>query len=182
MAESQLPNHDVLRQLLRYNPETGELFWIERGLNFFPDKRAWAWWNGRNAGNRVSSATGKTGYLLVKIFAKRYLAHRVAWAVHYAERPPIQIDHINGIRHDNRIGNLRSVTAVDNQRNMKRSVRNTSGVTGVCYNARRKMWSAYISFNGAQHKLGLFSTLQEAASVRRAAEVAHDYHKNHGRR
>ncbi len=181
MAESQIPSPATLRQLLRYCPETGALFWTRRDISFFPDKRAEVWWNGRFAGKMVARSLTPKGYLKVKIFGVRYLAHRVAWAVFHGEAPSGQIDHVNGVKDDNRIVNLRVVTATENQRNMRRSSRNKSGVTGVSFEKRTGKWVALISENGRQVHLGRFADVNEAIAARKGAERRFGYHPNHGR-
>lgn len=71
-----------------------------------------------------------TGYYRVCIKKQRKQAHRVVWELHYGITKK-QIDHINGIKTDNRIENLREVDARLNKRNQKMYNTNTTGVTGV---------------------------------------------------
>lgn len=179
MARSKLPSADVLRQLIEYFPETGHLTWLWRGIDFFPDKKGQVWWNTRFAGKDVALNLSRNGYHTIKIFRSRHQVHRVIWTLVHGAPPKGQIDHINGTRTDNRLSNLRDVDPTENQRNMKRSSRNKSGVTGVCAQGRR--WVAYISIGGRQAQLGCFPTLAEAVNVRKKAEVSEGYHKNHGR-
>lgn len=122
-----------------------------------------------------------TGYHRSTIFNLNVYAHRVAWAMHHGEWPSGCIDHINGVRTDNRIENMRDVERIQNHMNMTRSRRNKSGVTGVFWYSRAKVWHAYISDNGKRVHLGSFSDKSDAIAARKAAEVKYGYHPNHGR-
>lgn len=185
MAKRQLPSPEVLRQLLRYEPETGQLFWLQRSEALFKDSRRGRKhdaisWNSRFAG-KVAGTPCSDGYLKVSIFNRRYGAHRLAWMLHYGVRPAGVIDHINGRTNDNRIFNLRDVTHLENSRNARLASSNTSGVNGVSWNRQRGKWSAYIGRDGRQVHLGLFLTKAEAMAARAAADAVCMYHPNHGR-
>ena len=81
------------------------------------------------------------------------------------------IDHINGKPHDNRRCNLRVCTHSQNRQNSKKYANNTSGVTGVYWNRRAKKWQADIKVYYKKIYLGLFDSIEEAAAVRKAAEI-----------
>ena len=121
------------------------------------------------------------GYIKISFNGKKYPAHRVAWAIHYGAWPAKQIDHINGVRSDNRITNLRECTCIENARNMKKPNRNTSGFVGVNWCKKNKAWNARIGLNRKRVNLGYFANLNDAVSVRRKAEAMHGFHPNHGR-
>lgn len=92
-------------------------------------------------------------------------AHRVAWFIVY-NKIPVRIDHINGVRHDNWIANLREATNslnMHNRPNLHPS--NISGATGVTWNARLGKWQARICCNYVERHLGLFSSVEDAARV-----------------
>ena len=79
--------------------------------------------------------------------------HRIIWAIHNGEDPgELQVDHINGKRNDNRIGNLRLVTPSENDRNRNIRKGNVSGVTGVSYHKGKKMWDAGIGYKGKLYR------------------------------
>lgn len=182
----ELPSPELLRKLLRYEPETGKLFWRERQVEMFTDgkysaERSCAAWNSALVGKEALAAPHKEGYKQGRIFGRIYLAHRVIWAMVYGEWPLKCIDHISGVRDDNRIENLRAVSQAENSKNQKRRSNNISGVTGVIWHRPTQKWQAYIKINGNQKHLGLFTALNEAAAVRKAAEAEHGYHPNHGR-
>jgi len=104
----------------------------------------------------------------------------VLWALTYNEWPEFDIDHINGIRHDNRIENLRAVSRSENLKNVRLRDENTSGFTGVYWAADRNKWRAEICSDGVKIKIGSFSTLEEAVRARAEANVRHGFHPNHG--
>jgi len=105
----------------------------------------------------------------------------VIWAIVHGEWPEWQIDHINGVRRDTRLCNLRSVSASENSRNCALSTRNKSGSIGVCWDAHHNKWHASIKVDGRQVALGRFSEFENAVSARKAAEAKYGYHVNHGR-
>lgn len=110
------------------------------------------------------------------------LAHRVAWALHYGEWPDGQIDHINGDKADNRLDNLRVVTAQGNAKNRPLRSDNTSGHVGVYWVTETKQWMAQIKVDGRQVTIGRYKTFEDAVVARKKAEEVHGYHANHGRR
>lgn len=171
-----------LHFLLFLNKEDGSLFWKERPFFLFPSNSAAVAWNGRYAGQIAFDTPREDGYLSGSIFGKKYLAHRVVWAMVYGEWPSLQIDHINGSRSDNRPINLREVSAQDNNRNLGLSSRNKSGVAGVYFNKMRKTWVAQITEDGKTKNLGSFQDINDAITRRKEAERQMGFHPNHGRR
>lgn len=109
------------------------------------------------------------------------MSHRLAWLYTYGHWPIDQIDHINGIRDDNRICNLREVNNQQNQMNAKKRFDNTSGKTGVCYFSRDNNWRSTIVFKGKSHHLGYFETKEEAILAREEAEVRFGFSERHGK-
>ena len=184
MASRALPSPEVLRQLLRYEPETGKLFWKEREISHFDhtsDPAAqMARWNSRHAGAEALTCRQHWGHMTGSVLGINVAAHRVVWAIHHGSWPSEMIDHINGDASDNRIENLRDATPQENSRNQKRRRNNTSGVLGV--NRVDGKWRAQIHHNGRNLTLGRFSTIEEAAAARKEAETMLGYHDNHGRR
>lgn len=177
MAKRNLPTPEVLRQLLRYEPETGYLFWRDRPPVDAINKQ----FNTAFAGKRAMTADNGHGYMRGNISGLKLLAHRVAWAMTYGDWPNDQIDHINGNRHDNRIINLRLADFRANARNMKRFSTNTSGVVGVSYIKRANKWRAYIWNNRRMIELGTFHDFDQAVSARKKAEIELGFDPNHGR-
>ena len=105
------------------------------------------------------------------------------WTMHNGDIPEgMQIDHINGIRDDNRIENLRCASRDENMRNRSKSKRRFPGVTGVNYNKRDNLWHAMISDNSKAISLGHYKSFIAACEARIVAEVNLGYHENHGKR
>lgn len=170
MAKNPLPTPEQLRQLLRYEPETGKLFWKERTSEWFESSwnrtaeancRAW---NTANAG-REAFTTASRGYRQGSVLGISVRAHRVAWAIHHGSWPK-NIDHINGDRGDNRASNLRDVETRENNKNLKIPRNNTSGHMGVYWHSRAKIWSARVQVNGESIHLGCFDSREAAVSAR----------------
>ena len=185
MAKKPIPTPEELRQLLRYDPETGRLFWLPRDVSWFRDgwntaQSSCRTWNTKNAG-REAFTTVSRGYHVGRVMDVLLRAHRVAWAVHYGYWPSMNIDHINGDRSDNRIFNLRDVDQSVNLKNTRRSSRNTSGVTGVSWNRECSKWQANIKSEQKITYLGLFDQLCDAKTARKQAEARMGFHQNHGR-
>lgn len=104
---------------------------------------------------------------------KAYLAHRLAWLYVHGTFPANDIDHINGVRHDNRIENLRDVPRVVNAHNRNRANKNNShGRLGV-YKVRHR-WVAQLGAKGARRYLGIFDSAVEAEAAYLAAKEAYD--------
>lgn len=157
-----------LKELLHYNRATGR----------FTRKVA--------ACNRVKigSEAGylrPDGYVQLYVGSNRHYAHCVAWLYMTGEWPPEKIDHINGVRDDNRFDNLRAVSHQDNARNQKIPITNSSGVMGVSWHKRIKKWNAYIRVDGKLIHIGYFDNLCDASVARKQAEIEHGFHENHGR-
>jgi hypothetical protein len=113
-------NQQLVRDLLYYDPETGKLFWKKRDISYFSGSYpcgAWCTWNKRFADKEAFTSFDKNGYLLGKIFGKSYRAHRIIWLWVYGKFPLEEIDHINHIKTDNRIINLRDVDKFINNQN-----------------------------------------------------------------
>jgi hypothetical protein len=166
MADKHLPTPEDLRGLLRYEPETGKLFWLERKGDGQSVKRFNSMYAGREALTYLSK-----GYRIGSVMDADAKAHRVAWAIYYGEWPQGQIDHINGDRADNRIANLRVVDFVGNARNRKAGKNNSSGVIGVGWSSRHRKWRASIRHHGELIYLGAFASKDDAIAARRDAEA-----------
>ena len=149
-------NIDALKSLLRYEPDTGLIYWVAKGKGMIKKKAA---------GTKLHS-----GYLGICIGPKRWQAHRIAWALHTGAWPKDQIDHINGIKTDNRACNLREATNSQNGKNLKLSKANKTGVAGVCWSERYQNYRVYIKVDHKQKYLGTFKNFDDAVKVRHEAE------------
>lgn len=179
MTEKTLPTPEELRKRLRYDPETGKLYWLERKLHIERGDGSILVIDAPSGGMEVETRSDGRGYTLIVGEWPTMSVHRVAWAVAHGEWPPHMVDHINGIRDDNRLVNLRSVTAKENARNRARRSDNTSGRTGV--QKRTSKWEARIVVNGRYVHLGTFERFEDALEAREAAEIEHGFHPNHDR-
>lgn len=185
VALRRMPSARVLRKLIDCNPETGELRWKERPVWMFKNgglgRVAYArLWNEKYAGQPAFTAIDKTGYRVGGMFGGCHSAHRIIWRWRTGLIPN-SIDHINGDRSDNRISNLRSVSHSENMRNASMTIRNKSGVIGVCWDRRQHKWKACIQHAKRSVYLGHFEALEAAAAARKIAEQKYGYHPNHGR-
>lgn len=169
-----LPPVEYLRERLAYEPATGILTW----KNYSGRS---AQWNGRYADKKAFITDNGGGYLVGCIDGRTYLAHRVAYAIHYGIAPDGFIDHIDGSTANNKADNLRAVSQSDNLKNARRSTRNVSGVTGVHWAARRNEWVAKITTHQKTYHIGCFQNFEDAVAARKSAEMCFGFHANHGR-
>jgi hypothetical protein len=171
---------EFVRQLVRYEPETGKLFWLPRPRALFQSSRSWKTWNSRFSSTEAFTAYTR-GYRHGVILGQFYKAHRVIWLIQTGEWPEDCVDHANGVRDDNRWRNLRAATHHENQRNKKRQARNANGMCGVRWIARSRKWQARIGIDGRSRHLGYFATVDEALRARAEANAAHGFSTRHGR-
>ena len=140
-----------LKELLEYNPETG----------IFIRKTAIAQ---VKAGSIVGYS--QSGYLAARLDASPYYLHRLAWIYVHGYFPKDQIDHINCIRKDNRIVNLREATDAENRQNMPNLRKdNVTGFTGVSPHKATGKFRARVKINGKEIHLGLFETKEQAYEI-----------------
>lgn len=158
-------------ELFRYDYETGVLYWRWRVNSRVPKTL--------EAGTQRKS--NDDGYMNVSVNGRYYPVHRVVMLMCYGfYGEGLEVDHINHVRNDNRLFNLRFVTHGENMRNKSVSSKNTSGVTGVSFSKAKKKYVARITVNWKVIHLGVFETLEEAAAARREAELKYGFHSNHG--
>lgn len=179
-----LPEIDTFQQLFELNEAEGVLVWRLRG-DEFAAKYGWAklavsTWNTKFAGRPAGSPT-KFGYLRVAIDDQRYLVHRIIWKMVHGNEPD-HIDRVDGCRSNNKRSNLRDVSALQNQRNRKLNSNSSSGVAGVHWCKKKRLWISRIGVGGSVKVLGSFSERDDAVRVRAAAERELGYHENHGRK
>ena len=146
-----------LKELLHYEPETGIFTWKVRTANQV------------KVGDVAGCPDGR-GYLLIQLQSRLYRAHRLAWLYVYGEWPKDQIDHINRIRSDNRIANLRDVSHKQNNQNKSKPSNNTSGHPGVVWHKRISKWQVKIKHNYKYIHLGYYTNIEDAIAARKAAE------------
>ena len=178
-------DQSTLLALLRYEQETGKLYWRVRSLSWFASgyhtaEHNMKTWNANHA-NQEAGRLHHKGYIYLHIFRRHVASHRAIWLMMTGVWPD-QIDHIDGDRCNNKWTNLRNVSNAINCRNSKLRVNNTSGITGVFQRPESGVWRACIQGTEGRVNLGSYAMKHEAAAARQRANVAHGYHENHGRR
>jgi hypothetical protein len=140
-----------LKEVLDYNFDTGVFKWKIQSNHFIQI--------GDDAGC-VSK-----GYITIAIDNCPYMAHRLVWLYIYGKFPDKFIDHINGIKSDNRLINLREANNTQNLQNIGLHKSNTSGYKGVYFHKKKKQWMARCRVNGVRIYLGMYPTAEEASKV-----------------
>ena len=154
-----------LKEVLDYDAEKGVFRWKISTRKIKVGKVA-----GTNKGN---------GYIGIQIDGKIYQAHRLAWLYVYGYFPKKDTDHINMIKSDNRINNLRESERWQNMGNIKKFSNNKSGYKGVCFYKRDGNWKAQIRANGVLKHLGYFPTKELAADAYdKAATIGFEEFRN----
>ena len=151
---------ELARTLFDYETDTGLLRW-----KICPNRK-------HKAGDIAGTKT-KLGYVRVMYRQQSYMAHSLAWAIVHGEWP-IELDHRDRARGNNRLDNLRLVSDRRlNSYNRGLQTSNTSGFKGVSYARKKRKWWARINVDGKRRSLGLFDTPEQAAEIYRAAEAVH---------
>jgi len=158
-----------LKELVEYDAETGVFTRLTS-----PARRV-------KVGDVFGNKHRASGYMQGMIEGKRYTMHRLVWLYVHGVFPEEEVDHINGVRADNRLANLRSVSHKENSRNAQKPTNNTSGVVGVYWDKDCQKWRARIKVDYVTKNLGVFACLLDAVDARKSAERAYGFHPNHGR-
>jgi len=164
---------ELLAKLLRYDPDTGKLYWLPRSLEFFHDsggrytpERAKKIFDTTFAYKEALTARNPAGYARGNLFGRNVMAHRAAFCLMTGSWPKQQVDHINGLRDDNRWVNLREANNRQNQQNKASAKGSSSKYVGVAFCKRSLRWSAYICPDGTKIHLGNFRSEELAARAR----------------
>lgn len=150
---------DKLKQRLWYRPETGDFYW-----RIAPTNSMQPW-------QKAGSPSTK-GYVQIMVCAHKYPAHQLAWLYVHGVMPD-HVDHINQIKTDNSICNLRLATQSQNNMNKKAQSNNKTGLKGVYLYKKNMKYTAAIKANGKRHYLGYFDTPEEAhqAYIKESGEL-----------
>ncbi|CAI2490443.1 Uncharacterised protein [Serratia ficaria] len=161
-------NATELRKILEYDELSGDFRWVKTV-------------SPTGVSGDIAGSVGRSGYHSMVISGKRYYAHRLAWLYVNGSVDGVEIDHINGVKHDNRISNLRIATHSQNQMNRKKPKNNTSGFKGVSWSKRAKKWRVDICANGVRKTIGLFEEKIAAIEAHsKYSEILHGEFKNTG--
>lgn len=152
-------SHSRLKELFDYSPDGG--FIRKVVLN----RRS-------KVGEYVYGFSDRLGYKYASVDSKTYPMHRLIWAWHGHEES--ELDHVNRIRSDNRIENLRPASRCQNMWNKGKQSNNTSGVKGVCWKKDKDAWSVRLGVEGRRLHIGYFKEIELAELV--AIEARAKYH------
>lgn len=140
-------DQSLLKEILHYDGQTGNFIW----------KKTF----GRNKSGDVAGQIHQNGYVRISVKGKLYLAHRLVWLYVYGKLPKQCIDHINGIKTDNRIENLREATHQQNMQNRRSAKKNSkTGFLGVTN--KRDKFEAKIKVDKKLIHLGTYKTAEAA--------------------
>ena len=176
MATSDVRPPLALQQVsseLNYDPDVGTLVWKDGQQNRV--RR-----NKRRITGMTAGRKRKDGYIQFWLYGQPYLAHRVVWLLMTGAWPVLHIDHVNGVRDDNRWINIRQASGSENMCNARLRSNNTSGQKGVSWDRRTRSWSVLIQLNGVNRRVGRYKTFEEACAARAtSAERLHgDFARN----
>lgn len=154
MVQNKRPSYKDVAKILRYEPETGHLYY-RVNIPF----GAWV-----KAGQRAGCARKDGRYRVVRIDGKNYEEHQICWLLYYKRWPRkgYTIDHENRIKTQNNIENLREATRSQNQANKDLTKSNKSGYKGVRRASCGIKWIAMIKIDRVMYQLGLFKTKRRA--------------------
>ena len=169
MEETKLKILQELKDSLKYDKEEGKFYWKKRYSNRIHIEDV-----AGSYSNRYASLTVK-GY--------KFLIHKLVWYFENDLYPDdSQIDHIDQDTHNNRIDNLRIVTAKENSMNKPKRRDNTSGITGVSFDKQTNKWVVRIkNHEGKYENRGRFTSIDEAKQARDRALIELGYSENHGK-
>lgn len=152
-----------------------QMFYYKDGILYWKANRT-----GKAKKGTVAGSKHPSGYRQIKIYSQRCLIHRLIFLMHHGYLPEF-IDHINGIKNDNRVENLRAATKSQNLYNCGLPKNNTTGYKNVYFNKRKNKWFVTIHADKKAYFFGYFTTKEEAAII--ARQERQKFHKdftNHG--
>jgi hypothetical protein len=151
---TKILTQDRLKELLQYDADTGVFTWLNPTSN-------------RIQRGSICNCHDKHGYIVIRLDSRLYKSHQLAWLYIYGVFSK-ELDHINQIRDDNRLVNLREATRSEQMHNAGMLKNNTSGVKGVSWHKASKKWHARLWIDGKCHSLGYFDTVESAQKERDA--------------
>lgn len=154
--------HEYLKNILKYNPNTGDWIWLITKNNNSALK------------NQKAGTINSVGYRVICIDKKFYLSSRLAWFYMTGKWPLKQMDHKDTNRSNDIWDNLRLATNGQNTCNQKIRIDNKTGTKGVFFRKDTKKYSVRVTIDNKKINLGCYNTLEEARAVRQKA--ANNFH------
>ena len=164
-------NITSLRNQLTYDPLTGGFKWKESGSGRRKDLIA---------GTIKKQSGSKDSFRRITFEQQEYTSGQLAWSFMMGTFPDFIIDHIDQDALNDKWVNLRRGDRCIDQRNHKKSCRNTTGIVGVKWHITSSKYHAFIGIGGKQKYLGSSADFFEAVCLRKRAEVEYNYSPNHG--
>lgn len=157
-------DQETLKKYMSYNPENGLFTWVASTCNKIKP-------------GMIAGSQRKDGYIEIRLHGELMLAHRMVFLYLNGEWPEVTVDHISGVRNDNRFSNLRLASYGENARNVKMHGDNQSGYKGVFWCKRSRKWIGKICVRGRQVWLGSYDNPEDAhaAYVKASAELHRDF-------
>lgn len=179
MAVAALTQDDV-KQLFTY--KDGHLYWNQRLRSDFKSQAKHTFWNRHMVGKRVGGISSTNGYVELSINGNTYREHILIWLYHTGKHPVHTIDHVNHVKHDNRIENLRDVSTKEQNINRAPQKNNSSGYMGIrkTTDIKGKPWRVTVMVDKKHIHGGFFADIEDAVKARKALLAKHGFHKNHG--
>ena len=148
-----LPTQEMLNELFDYD-----------GINLVARKARGT----LKIGDIVGSKDVRKGYIRARVNNKAYLVHRLIWKLIYGSEPSSEIDHINGVRHDNRLDNLRLSSKKDNMSNITKPYKSKTGIKGIT-KIKNNIFKVLYYVDGKMTYFGTYKNLKEATDASRKA-------------
>jgi hypothetical protein len=142
--------YEYLQKYVEYSPLDGALRWKAKP------------WRSSIVVGKVTGSSDRDGYRRTMINKKIYRNARLVWFMHYGKWPENLIDHVNGVRDDDRIENLRDATSQENSQNRRIKKNHATGYKGVSFHKRDKRFQATLEVNKKVKFLGYFDSAKEA--------------------
>lgn len=161
MSADESLTAERLRELMRYDPETG-IFTnrVTRGS--------------RAQKGAVAGSPDSDGYLQIRIAGKNRKAHRLAVLYMTGRWPDELVDHWDGCTANNRWKNIRCATPAVNSQNMRRARSDSkTKLLGASFDAKRNKYLAQILIGGVKKNLGRFETAELAHAAYLDAKRKH---------
>lgn len=149
---------EYLRSILSYDSDSGNFMWRVRRRGHRGEILP---------GAVAGSISTTTGYRYIRVDGTLYACHRLAVLFSFPDADQtMHVDHINGIRADNRLGNLRLATRSENMQNMTAAKPyGRSKYVGVHFDPQTGKWKTAIRIGGKSKHLGRFDTQEKAHAV-----------------